>query len=67
MNVAEQLKSTVVDALHPILKPLVVKIVESILFPILEEKAKATSTPIDDMVLASVKVSVLESINKAEF
>jgi len=67
MNVAEALKGAVVDAFKPVLKPLVVKIVESILFPILEEKAKATSTPIDDMVLASVKVSVLEAINKAEF
>ena len=67
MNVLEELKGAVVEALKPVIKPLVIKIMNTIVFPILEEKAKATATPIDDLVLASVKSSVIEAIEKLEF
>ena len=67
MNLLEGIKEEVVAALKPVLKPLALAIVNKVVFPILEVKAKETKTPIDDMVLASVKVSVVEAIEKAEF
>ncbi len=67
MDVVAELKTAIVDAFKPVLKPLVIKIVKTIVFPILEEKAKATTTPIDDLVLASVKASALDAIEKLEF
>lgn len=67
MNVLEGIKAEVYAAFKPILKPLAIAIATKVIFPILEEKAKATSTMIDDMVLASVKASSLDALEKAEF
>lgn len=67
MNIAEQLKGAIADALKPVLKPLVLKIFVEIVFPALEEKAKGSDTKIDDMILASVKVSAIDAIEKLEF
>jgi hypothetical protein len=67
MNVVEELKSAVLEAFKPVLKPLVIKIMKTIVFPILKEKAQATATPIDDLVLASIETSALDAIEKLEF
>ncbi len=54
MSMAEDVKQEVLAILKPIMKPLA-KLIFAKFFKLIEEKVLATATPIDDIVVASLK------------
>lgn len=66
MNAAEQVKEILLAELKPVAKPVALKILTTVLFPIIDLKVKESATPIDDLVWAAVKQSVLDAVNKIE-
>jgi hypothetical protein len=69
MSVVDVVKASAEKHLVPAAKAMAVDLVNEYIFQALEEAAKKSSTPVDDIVLAAIKepakAALIELINKA--